>query len=626
MIGAGVAGLSVARGLAGRRVDLLARGPLGQSGQQPVGAGRHRRRRGCRRLAGAPRARHARRGGGDRRRRGRGAPDARGPAAPRRARRARRALRPRRAGRASTWPARPRTRVPRVLHARDATGAEVVRALSRRFAAPSGTTVFEGARALELVTDRRRASRACSRDTRTARSVLHLRAGGGAGDRRHRPVCTRARRTRPRLAATAWRSPGAPARGSPTSSSCSSTRRRSTPAPTRCRCSPRRCAARARSWSTSGAAASWPTPARTPSCCRATSWPARSGRPSAPGAARSWTRARPWGRRFPERFPTVFEACRRHGHRPARRADPGRARGALPHGRRRRGPRRPHEPSPACGPRGEVACTGVARREPARQQLAPRRPGVRRARRRVGARGAAAAARPPSLARSERPTARRRRPGAGSGRGRAGGPAADVGERRPRAQPRRPARRRSPASTRSPSSGSHGPSRATWSPSPGSSRPPRSREPRAAARTSAPTTPPTDPAWRRRDPAVAERARHPARDASRGRARGRGGLRVSETPSLPAILYDDLVRRALAEDLGRAGDLTTDAIVPAELERPRGARGPRRRAASPASSPRSTRSGCSIPRAGPRSACRDGCDAESGRDGRPRERAAPARS
>jgi nicotinate-nucleotide pyrophosphorylase (carboxylating) len=41
---------------------------------------------------------------------------------------------------------------------------------------------------------------------------------------------------------------------------------------------------------------------------------------------------------------------------------------------------------------------------------------------------------------------------------------------------------------------------------------------------------------------------------------------VSETPSLPEILYDDLVRRALAEDLGRAGDLTTDAIVPAELE------------------------------------------------------------
>jgi len=41
---------------------------------------------------------------------------------------------------------------------------------------------------------------------------------------------------------------------------------------------------------------------------------------------------------------------------------------------------------------------------------------------------------------------------------------------------------------------------------------------------------------------------------------------VSATPSLPELLYDDLVRRALAEDLGRAGDLTTDAIVPADLE------------------------------------------------------------
>ena len=31
---------------------------------------------------------------------------------------------------------------------------------------------------------------------------------------------------------------------------------------------------------------------------------------------------------------------------------------------------------------------------------------------------------------------------------------------------------------------------------------------------------------------------------------------------LPAILYEPLVRAALAEDLGRAGDITTDAIVP----------------------------------------------------------------
>ena len=62
VIGAGVAGLSVARGLDGLRVDLLARGPLGQSGSSPwaqggiagaVGAGD------CRRSTRG----HARRGG-----------------------------------------------------------------------------------------------------------------------------------------------------------------------------------------------------------------------------------------------------------------------------------------------------------------------------------------------------------------------------------------------------------------------------------------------------------------------------------------------------------------------------------------------------------------------------------
>lgn len=34
---------------------------------------------------------------------------------------------------------------------------------------------------------------------------------------------------------------------------------------------------------------------------------------------------------------------------------------------------------------------------------------------------------------------------------------------------------------------------------------------------------------------------------------------------LPMLLYDDCVRRALLEDLGGAGDLTTDALVPADL-------------------------------------------------------------
>jgi nicotinate-nucleotide pyrophosphorylase (carboxylating) len=36
-------------------------------------------------------------------------------------------------------------------------------------------------------------------------------------------------------------------------------------------------------------------------------------------------------------------------------------------------------------------------------------------------------------------------------------------------------------------------------------------------------------------------------------------------PSLPTLMLEPLVRAALLEDLGRAGDLTTDAIVPAEV-------------------------------------------------------------
>ena len=42
-------------------------------------------------------------------------------------------------------------------------------------------------------------------------------------------------------------------------------------------------------------------------------------------------------------------------------------------------------------------------------------------------------------------------------------------------------------------------------------------------------------------------------------------------PPLPAIMIEPLVRAALLEDLGRAGDLTTDAIVPAGGARRHGA-------------------------------------------------------
>lgn len=48
---------------------------------------------------------------------------------------------------------------------------------------------------------------------------------------------------------------------------------------------------------------------------------------------------------------------------------------------------------------------------------------------------------------------------------------------------------------------------------------------------------------------------------------GRSAAAIPEVwlPPLPPLLYEPLLRRALEEDLGRAGDLTTDAVVPPEL-------------------------------------------------------------
>lgn len=40
---------------------------------------------------------------------------------------------------------------------------------------------------------------------------------------------------------------------------------------------------------------------------------------------------------------------------------------------------------------------------------------------------------------------------------------------------------------------------------------------------------------------------------------------MSRVAPLPALVYEDVVRRALLEDLGRAGDLTTDAVCPKDL-------------------------------------------------------------
>ena len=44
-----------------------------------------------------------------------------------------------------------------------------------------------------------------------------------------------------------------------------------------------------------------------------------------------------------------------------------------------------------------------------------------------------------------------------------------------------------------------------------------------------------------------------------------GGVPGARLVPLYPLLYEDLVRRALAEDLGRAGDVTTDAVVPVDL-------------------------------------------------------------
>jgi len=59
VLGAGAAGLSVALGLGGRRVDLLAKGPLGRTGNSPWAQGGIAGSGGARRLARAPRRGHS---------------------------------------------------------------------------------------------------------------------------------------------------------------------------------------------------------------------------------------------------------------------------------------------------------------------------------------------------------------------------------------------------------------------------------------------------------------------------------------------------------------------------------------------------------------------------------------
>jgi len=184
VLGAGVAGLSVALGLAGRRVDLLARGPVGHSGSSPWAQGG---------IAGAV-------GPGD-------APTLHaqdtlavaGELANAAAVARLTSEGPERLVELVSLGARfdrdatgqldlareaAHSRA-RVLHARDATGAEVVRALGAALADRSGTSIFEGSLALELITDGGRVSGVLTRHADGA-LVLHraravVLATGGIG-------------------------------------------------------------------------------------------------------------------------------------------------------------------------------------------------------------------------------------------------------------------------------------------------------------------------------------------------------------------------------------------------------------------------------------------------------------
>jgi len=184
VLGAGVAGLSVALGLGGRRVDLLARGPVGHTGNSPWAQGG---------IAGAVGPddspwRHAH----DTLAVAGELGDAEAVArltseGPQRlvellslgARFDRDAT-----GQLDLAREAAHSRA-RVLHARDATGAEVVRALGAGLAGRSGVACFEGSVALEVLTDGGRASGVLARHADGAlvfhRARAVVLATGGIG-------------------------------------------------------------------------------------------------------------------------------------------------------------------------------------------------------------------------------------------------------------------------------------------------------------------------------------------------------------------------------------------------------------------------------------------------------------
>ena len=184
VLGAGAAGLSVALGLPGRRVDLLAKGPLGRTGNSPlaqggvagaVGPGDSPALHASDTLAVAGELGDAE------------AVDRLTREGPRRlaellALGARFDRDP--AGRLDLAREAAHSRA-RVLHSRDATGAEVVRALGQALAGRSGLSVFERSLALELVTEAGRVKGVLARHADGA-LVLHraravVLATGGIG-------------------------------------------------------------------------------------------------------------------------------------------------------------------------------------------------------------------------------------------------------------------------------------------------------------------------------------------------------------------------------------------------------------------------------------------------------------
>jgi L-aspartate oxidase len=184
VLGAGAAGLSVALGLAGRRVDLLAKGPLGQTGNSPlaqggiagaVGSGDSPALHAADTLAVAGEIADA------------GAVARLTSDGPQRlaelvalgTRFDRDA-----AGQLDLAREAAHSRK-RILHARDATGAEVVRALGQALRERGGLSVFERAQALEIVQDAGRVAGVLARHQDGA-IVLHrsravVLATGGIG-------------------------------------------------------------------------------------------------------------------------------------------------------------------------------------------------------------------------------------------------------------------------------------------------------------------------------------------------------------------------------------------------------------------------------------------------------------